>query len=194
MTAPAGKPAAGGKGGFLRQKLGPLPMWVWMALALLVALGYSLWQKNKAAATASTATTTGTTAAPDQTPPVIFQNYTTFTPGSIPPAGGRETGRGSGEGGSSSVATPTGLQATPGSKSIALKWNTVPGATQYRLHAVSTSGYSSTDLIPAQGSGSSQSQTLQGQNWIGPHTYTISAVTPTGESKMSAPITATPLP
>ncbi len=55
----------------LTRKLGPLPMWAWMGMVLLVVLGYSLWHKDKTDAASSSAATT----VPDQTPPVVFQSY-----------------------------------------------------------------------------------------------------------------------
>lgn len=82
----AGTPSSSGGGGgsVFTRKLGPLPVWAWMGIALGVALAYSLWRKNKASATANANTATSTPA--DQTPPFIIQNYTTFPPGPGAPA------------------------------------------------------------------------------------------------------------
>ena len=89
--APAyGRGSSGGDGGssspFLR-KLGPLPVWAWMLIALGVAVAVSAWRKNKAASTAA-ATTAQTNAAAAagaaQTPPFVIQNYTTTAPGGGP--------------------------------------------------------------------------------------------------------------
>lgn len=82
------------------KKLGPLPMWAWMAIALALAVVYSQYQKNKAAATTTSATsaaaTTGTTPA-DQIPPFIIQNYT-----------------GQGVAGPAGPQGPSGVPGTPG--------------------------------------------------------------------------------
>jgi hypothetical protein len=78
-----------GSMGFLTRKLGPLPTWIWMALALLAALAFSLWQKNKAAASAAT-DTADTASVPDQTPPNVFQTYVYDTDINTPPSGGRQ--------------------------------------------------------------------------------------------------------
>lgn len=36
------------EGSFLKNKLGPLPTWAWMAIGLGIALAVSVWQKNRA--------------------------------------------------------------------------------------------------------------------------------------------------
>lgn len=53
------QPEGGGGGGnVFTRKLGPLPMWGWMAIALLVALGYYLYKKNQSGATSTAASGT----------------------------------------------------------------------------------------------------------------------------------------
>lgn len=52
MTAPEGGGPA--QGSIILRKTGPLPNWVWMSLLLLVALVYSMWRRNRAAAQAAT--------------------------------------------------------------------------------------------------------------------------------------------
>lgn len=63
-TAPEGG-GGGGGGNVFTKKLGPLPMWGWMGIALLIAVLYYLYRKNKAA---SSATSTAQTAATNNTP------------------------------------------------------------------------------------------------------------------------------
>jgi hypothetical protein len=74
-------------GSFLTRKIGPLATWIWMALVLLVVLGFSLWQRNKQ----TTAAAMTTTSVPDQTPPYVIQNFITDTDDTpaAPPVGGR---------------------------------------------------------------------------------------------------------
>lgn len=67
----------GGKLSGLKHKLGPLPMWGWMALILGLALGYELYKSHKAgAASTATGTTSGTVPA-NQTPDVNIFNQET---------------------------------------------------------------------------------------------------------------------
>lgn len=70
----AGSNSESSGGSILTRKTGPLANWVWMALLLLVALGFSLWQRNKAAVEpdANVDTTTTDTALDNQTPPPVF--------------------------------------------------------------------------------------------------------------------------
>lgn len=78
--APQREPSGGGGGNVFMRKLGPAPLWLWMAAGLGVALAWSAIRKNKTAQTApaGTASTSSTTAAGSlaaQTPPFIIQNY-----------------------------------------------------------------------------------------------------------------------
>lgn len=57
MTQPA--ETAPSQGGGLTSKLGPLPVWGWVALATAGGIGFILWRRSKANAAAAT-TTTGT--------------------------------------------------------------------------------------------------------------------------------------
>jgi hypothetical protein len=87
MAQPEGEGGAGLKA-TLTRKYGPLPLWVWLGLALAGAL---LWARMRAAkATADAAAQTDSSAnPPDTTPAPIYQNYVTFTGPATPPAGGR---------------------------------------------------------------------------------------------------------
>lgn len=89
---------------FLR-KTGPLANWMWMALLLLLALVYSMWRRNRAAAAAVDTEQTEPVTEPlpgDQTPPPVFIlpqspgptvpiniNLPPGTPPPAPPGGGR---------------------------------------------------------------------------------------------------------
>jgi hypothetical protein len=82
-TAPE-KPSGGGGNVFTR-KLGPLPMWMWMTIALLAAVLYHMYSKNKTSTTASASPaggTTGTTGTTDQSlvPQFVNQVYDNSSP------------------------------------------------------------------------------------------------------------------
>jgi len=80
--APGGK-----KTNVLTRKLGPLPMWAWTSIVLIIVIGYSLWSNKKAAATAA-ATASQTDAS--QVPQFVNQTYVNPTPPSVQgPAGPR---------------------------------------------------------------------------------------------------------
>lgn len=134
---------------FMR-KLGPMPVWAWMAIALALAIVYSMWSKNKEAATA--AATTGNTGTEtqqtaDQTPPFIIQNYTTYPGGPAtttttttpPPTGGATTLPGSQTGPATlpptkSVGAPPATVSVPKSSST----TTTPKYTAYVVKAGDT--------------------------------------------------------
>jgi hypothetical protein len=86
-TAPE-KPASGGGGGnVFTRKLGPLPMWMWMTIALLGAVLYHMYSKNKTSSTAATSTGTaagtgGTAGTTDQSlvPQFVNQVYDNSSP------------------------------------------------------------------------------------------------------------------
>lgn len=73
-------------GNVFTRKIGPLPMWGWMAIALLVALFYYLYSKNKggAGASPSTVNTPGGVDA-SLVPQFVNQTYTNVTPPAAPP-------------------------------------------------------------------------------------------------------------
>jgi len=81
-------------GNVFTRKLGPLPMWAWMGIALAIALLYYLYKKNTAAAS-STNTSAAQTAATNNTPggvdsslvpQFVNQTYTNVTPPAAPAA------------------------------------------------------------------------------------------------------------
>jgi hypothetical protein len=87
MTTPDN--SGGGGGNVFTRKVGPLPMWGWMGIALLLAVGYYLWHKNQSSSSTSssaqTAATNNTPGGVDSSlvPQFINQTYTQTTP---PPA------------------------------------------------------------------------------------------------------------
>lgn len=66
-------PAGGGGGNIFTRKLGPAPVWLWMAALLGALLAWSSYRKNKTAQATPADTTGADTSA--QTPPIIIQNY-----------------------------------------------------------------------------------------------------------------------
>lgn len=123
---PARQPARGGNA--FTRRLGPLPLWAWMALGLGLAVVYSQWRKNKAAAATQAAQASATTTA-GQTPPFIIQNYaqvpgapvtpTTPTPPGTPVPSPPPPGSG------------TGVPATPPSTTTSTPSAAAP--TKYRV-------------------------------------------------------------
>src|SRR5881394_204862 len=86
---------SGGTKSMVMSKLGPMPVWAWMLVGLGGAVAVSSWRKNKASAAASSQDDTVNgirLIGGDQTPPVVFQSYTTSlnTINNAPPGSGRE--------------------------------------------------------------------------------------------------------
>lgn len=153
---PAGSASSSGSSGSVfRRKIGGVPMWLIMLALLGVALGVSVWRKNKASASTSATTSTGTTAGTQtaqQTPPFIIQNYTSGQ-GPAGPAGatGAAGAPGAAGGGSglpitgghppvgpvvisvppaappATPATPPPAPAPPAAKASAAKYTVLPG-------------------------------------------------------------------
>ena len=75
----------------LTNKLGPLPTWGWLGIVTGGGIGYYLYAKNKAGATATPTTGSG------QIPDYIFQNYNQIPPSAgTPGPGGHHHGKTSG--------------------------------------------------------------------------------------------------
>lgn len=66
-----GHPQSGGN--ILTKQYGPLPLWAWLGIATLIAIGYYLWRRN------STANSTSTTPSSD-VPQFVNQTYTNVYP------------------------------------------------------------------------------------------------------------------
>ncbi|HEY2089885.1 MAG TPA: LysM domain-containing protein [Mycobacterium sp.] len=75
MSETAPEPAAGGNaGGVLRRKLGPLPVWGWLAIVTVLGLGYYLLEKNKSGSSSGTAVTgTGSVTPASSVPDYVSQ-------------------------------------------------------------------------------------------------------------------------
>jgi hypothetical protein len=94
MSEQAPEPAAGGgggggAGGFLKRKLGPFPMWAWLAIGATVILGYVVIKSRQSSAasgagTAASSTADTSTPAAD-IPQFVNQTYTTVTPPTAAP-------------------------------------------------------------------------------------------------------------
>lgn len=84
--------SSGGGGNVFTRKLGPLPMWGWMAIALLLALFYYLYKKNQSGSSSSGATsspsTVNTPGGVDASlvPQFVNQTYVENTPPAAPAA------------------------------------------------------------------------------------------------------------
>lgn len=85
-------------GSFVTKKTGPLPNWAWMLIGLGAVVIWKSIVANKRAGDKAKEQATGDGEADvqlvggNQTPPVVFQSYTTtITPITVPPGGGRET-------------------------------------------------------------------------------------------------------
>lgn len=74
-------------GNVFTNKIGPLPVWGWMAIGLLLALFYYLYKKNSATSGGRSASTVNTPGGVDSSlvPQFVNQTYTTVTPPSAPP-------------------------------------------------------------------------------------------------------------
>lgn len=90
MTEPITPPAHhSGITEYVTRRVGPLPVWAWVVLAIAAYLAWQHYQSSKTAASSSATDTASTPA--DNTPPEIFQDYVTVTgtPPAVPPSGGR---------------------------------------------------------------------------------------------------------
>jgi hypothetical protein len=83
------EPSTGGN--IFTRKLGPLPMWAWMAVALVLAIAYYLYKKHTTAAASSATSNTSGTAAntpggvdASLVPQFVNQTYTNSTPPAAP--------------------------------------------------------------------------------------------------------------
>ena len=81
-TRAPSRSSSGSGGNVLTHRLGPLPTWVWIAIAAALIIAYSWW-KSKSANAASSANTSASSTPADQVPQFVNQTYTTVTP---PPA------------------------------------------------------------------------------------------------------------
>lgn len=84
-------PQSSGGGNVFTRKIGPLPMWGWMAIALLVALFYYLYKKNQSSSGSGTGASSGGAAAntpggvdASLVPQFVNQTYVENTPPAAP--------------------------------------------------------------------------------------------------------------
>jgi hypothetical protein len=93
-SAPEARPSGGGGNVFTR-KIGPLPMWAWMAIALLVALGYYLIKSKKSSTSTSGSSTDSSGQSSDVdsslVPQFVNQTYVNNTPPAAPTSTGTGT-------------------------------------------------------------------------------------------------------
>jgi hypothetical protein len=82
-SQPGGSPGGGGIGANLKAKLGPMPVWVWLALITALLLGYWLLTKNKSGASSGSSGTQQGTPADVGQPGVVVINQD--QPGTEPP-------------------------------------------------------------------------------------------------------------
>jgi hypothetical protein len=132
-------------------KIGPLPMWAWVAVVAAALVAWRLWSSKNAAAQQQPTTIPSTPA--DQVPQFVNQTYVTTTPPNTPATSPPTTSppppptpggfpppppRGS----FGPLPTnpppvlqyppPTGLRATSvGNTTVGLEWTTVPSGTRY---------------------------------------------------------------
>jgi hypothetical protein len=111
-AAPAAAPAAPAKqgGNVFTRKIGPMPMWAWVAIISVILIGYAYYRNKQSAAAAAT-TATGTDAS--QVPQFVNQTYTSVTPPVAGPAGPAGPTGPAGPGG---TVNPGGPNIGPGNK------------------------------------------------------------------------------
>lgn len=171
--------SGGGGGNVFMRKIGPLPMWGWMGIALLLAFGFYLLEKHKSGATSSQSgqspNTVNTPGGVDSSlvPQFVNQTYTDVTPPASPPASAPAT-----------TAAPSTsplneilqaghvLNASPGKTEIG--WTIAqksPNATQLKVVVNGPGIKNQTRYIPASATSATIENTQPG------HTYDV-AVTP----------------
>lgn len=178
--------SSGGKLGLFKERIGPLPMWVWVAIIAAVLIAWRLYADKKNKSAASTASTGDGSVGADQVPEFINQTYTTVTaPPSQPPPTGNPPATAPTSTPKSNPNPPPKAGAPgmpivkPGratSSSIAGAWARVAGATSYHWRVTYQ------DKLVKQGTTSSPNVTVSG---LDPdHTYTlhVAAVGPGGAS------------
>lgn len=79
-AAPERTPAR--RGNPFTTRLGPLPMWAWVAILGTLIIVWSVWKGRQA--NQATATTADTSTPADQVPQFVNQTYTTVMPPSVP--------------------------------------------------------------------------------------------------------------
>jgi hypothetical protein len=85
-------PASGGgsKFGLFTEKIGPLPMWAWVAIIAVVLIGWRVWKSRQAGSASTASSASSDTTAADTVPQFVNQTYVSATPpvqGTPGPAG-----------------------------------------------------------------------------------------------------------
>lgn len=77
-----GSNVGGGRLGVFSRKLGPLPLWAWMAIMTVVAVGWYVFQQKKSSSSSASSTPSGTPS--NLIPQFVNQTYTNVTPPAEP--------------------------------------------------------------------------------------------------------------
>lgn len=97
-------PPATEGGSLLTRKLGPLPYWAWIGLAVLALVLIVRLRSSSGGAAAGAVSGAGAPGSATDQPDTIYQDYITITPPAQPPAGGRTDTPGTGP--STGTTTP----------------------------------------------------------------------------------------
>jgi nucleoid-associated protein YgaU len=125
-------------GGGLTKKMGPLPMWGWMAVVLVLVVLYAYYKKSKAASTTAPTSAAGGVNSPggvdsSLVPQFINQTYTDVTPPAAPNVTVTQTDTGSSVPGPPGPAGPPGTPGKPGTPAPPDKEPTPPKTTVYTV-------------------------------------------------------------
>ena len=113
QMAPEKPPAPKQGGNVFTRKIGPLPMWAWLAIGLGVIGVYYVWQsKQNSSASDTTSSDTGDDTNASQVPQFVNQTYTSVTPPAAPTSSSSST----------STATATSPAGAAGASSAKQPW------------------------------------------------------------------------
>jgi fibronectin type 3 domain-containing protein len=91
-------------------------------------------------------------------------------------------------------ATPTGVVATAGDGQVTVNWNTVAGATSYKIYYGTAAGVTSTSASTTKLTATTNSQVVTGLTNGTTYYFVVSALNAGGESAVSSEVLATPVP
>jgi hypothetical protein len=156
MSEQPGSAPAGGHENVFTHKLGPLPMWGWLAIVGGALVAWRLYSSKKAAAANTADTTTGTTSTDANTvPQFVNQTYVNTTAPTAPGTAGTPTNPAPvGDSGNPKPTTtlpgkwsypaPSGLAVYDQSaKGIRLSWNAVTGPSGQHPNSYNVTTYNS---------------------------------------------------
>lgn len=115
-------------GGVFQRKYGPLPGWGWALLAGGGALAYFWWRSRSKTQAASATGYTGTGSG-DAIDSLQSEIDALYGPGATAPGHSGSTTSTTGTGGT--LPAPTGLKATPTTRTCTIAWSPVKGAVSY---------------------------------------------------------------